>query len=184
MKIIKSFLSHFLFYNIIYYSKGTKSLSYENIAAQVFLFYIAGTETSASAISFTLYELAKNPNLMKRAQDEIDEALAKNNGDLCYDLISGLEFLDLCIKETTRMYPGLPILNRECTKDYKIPGSKYVITKGTAIVISMMGLHRDEKYFPQADTFDPDRFTDEKHAYNEKAFIPFGEGPRNCVGKS
>ncbi|CAO1365005.1 unnamed protein product [Diamesa hyperborea] len=158
-----------------------KSLSYENIAAQVFLFYIAGTETSAATITFTLFELARNKELMMKLQNEIDEALKKNDGKLTYDLVNELPYLDLCVKETTRKYPALAILNRECTKDYPVPDSKFVIEKGTAIVISLMGLHRDPKHFPDPETYNPDRFAEATKDYNEKAFMPFGEGPRNCI---
>ena len=144
---------------------------------------MAGTETSASTITFTLFELARNQDLMTKLQNEIDEALKKNDGQLTYDLINELPFLDLCVKETTRKYPALAILNRECTKDYPVPDSKFIIEKGTAIVISLMGLHRDPKHFPDPETYNPDRFAEATKAYNEKAFMPFGEGPRNCIGE-
>jgi len=78
------------------------------------------------------------------------------------------------------MYPALPILNRECTKDYPLPDSHLIIQKGTSIIISLFGMFRDPKYFPDPDTFRPDRFTTKD--YNETAYIPFGEGPRNCIG--
>lgn len=83
-------------------------------------------------------------------------------------------------KESIRKYPALPILNRECTEDYKIPNSDLTIRKGTAIVISLMGQMRDEKYFPNALKFIPERYLDEN--YNATAYIPFGSGPRICIG--
>lgn len=161
--------------------KGNKSMTIEQIAGQVFIFYIAGNETSSSTIAYTLYELTQNEDLMKRAQDDIKSTLEKHNGKVTYESVMDMKFIDLCVKETLRKFPGLPILNRECTKDYQIPGSEYVIKKGTAVVISLLGLHRDEQYFPNAEKYDPDRFNDERHDYNDDMYMPFGIGPRNCI---
>lgn len=162
--------------------KSVKSMSYEQIAAQVFIFYIAGSESSSSAVAYTLYELTQNEELMERAQVDVKETLEKHNGEMSYDAIMDMKFIDLCMKETLRKYPGLPILNRECTKNYQIPGTKFTIEKGTSIVISLLGLHRDEQFFPNPEKYDPDRFTDEKRAYDEDMYMPFGAGPRNCIG--
>lgn len=82
------------------------------------------------------------------------------------------------ILEILRKYPTLPFLNRICTKDYPIPNSDLVITEGTPIIISHLGLMRDAKYFPEPDKFWPDRFTEENSSYNASVFVPFGDGPR------
>ena len=165
--------------------KSKKSMSYEEIASQVFIFYIAGSETSSSVVAYTLYELTQNEELMIRAQKDVKETLEKHHGEVTYEAIMDMSFIDLCVKETLRKYPGLPILNRECTKDYKIPipGTTFTIEKGTSVVVSLLGLHRDEQFFPNPEKFDPDRFTDEKRAYNEDMYMPFGAGPRNCIGR-
>lgn len=92
-----------------------------------------------------------------------------------------MKFIDLCVKETLRKYPALPILNRECTKDYQVPDSSFVIKKGTSIIISLLGIHRDEKFFPNPVKYDPDRFSDERKDYDEDMYMPFGAGPRNCI---
>lgn len=154
-------------------------MTFEQIAAQVFIFYIAGTETTSATASFALHELTQNPLLMKRAQEDVDKTLAQHNQEITYESINEMKFLDLCVKETLRKYPGLPILNRECTKDYLIPGTKQVIPKGTPIVISLLGIHRDEKFFPEPNKFNPDRFNID--TFESKAFLPFGEGQRNCI---
>ena len=67
--------------------------------------------------------------------------------------------------------------------DYKIPGTDYTIPKGMAIIISLLGFGRDPKYFPNPETFDPDRFLPETQNFNPNAYIPFGDGPRACIGK-
>lgn len=83
--------------------------------------------------------------------------------------------------ETLRKYPPVPLLNRECTKDYQLPGTDVVIEKGTAIFIPTMGLQRDEKYFSDPIKFNPDRFS-EKNGIPPMSYLPFGDGPRNCIG--
>lgn len=81
-----------------------------------------------------------------------------------------------------RKYPALPILNRECTIDYPVPGTEHTIKKGTSIIFSLLGLARDPEYFPEPETYRPERFSDPQPNYNTDAYLPFGEGPRTCIG--
>ncbi|XP_063696801.1 cytochrome P450 6d3-like [Culicoides brevitarsis] len=161
--------------------KSDDALTIDEIASNVFLFFIAGTETTSATAGFCLYELALQPDLMKRVQTEIDETLAKHEGVISYDSIQEMELLEMCIKETLRKYPGLPMLNRECTKDFKIPDSDLTIKKGTAILVSIMGLHYDPKNFAEPEKFDPERFRKGQETFNKDAYIPFGDGPRQCI---
>ncbi|XP_062548378.1 cytochrome P450 6d3-like [Armigeres subalbatus] len=157
-------------------------LSLEQCAANVFLFYVAGSDTSTSAISFTLHELTQNPETMNTLQAEIDEMLVKTNGELTYNGIKEIAYLDHCVKETLRKYPGLPILNRECTNNYAVPNSDIVIKKGTQVVLPLLAYGMDEQYFPEPERYYPERFDKSTKDYDEKAFYPFGEGARNCIG--
>jgi cytochrome P450 family 6 len=120
---------------------------------------------------------------MQRAINDVSSTLDQFEGQVTYESIMNMKFIDLCVKETLRKYPGLPILNRECTKDYEIPGTTVKIVKGTSVIISLLGIHRDEKFFPNPEKYDPDRFTDEIHEYDEDMYMPFGAGPRNCIGE-
>ncbi|KAH8316063.1 hypothetical protein KR074_011204 [Drosophila pseudoananassae] len=160
-----------------------KAISLEALTAQAFIFYIAGQETTGSTASFTIYELAQYPEHLKRLQAEVDETLANNDGKITYDALHKMEFLELCIQETLRKYPGLPMLNRECTQDYTVPETNHVIPKGTPVVISLFGIHRDSEFFPNPETYDPYRFSEESHNYSPTAFMPFGEGPRICIAQ-
>ncbi|EAT39045.1 AAEL009123-PA [Aedes aegypti] len=157
------------------------ALSFEQCAANVFLFYVAGSDTSTSAITFTLHELTQNPEVMDKLQSEIDEMLVQTNGELTYTAIKELPYLDLCVKETLRKYPGLAILNRKCTKSYAVPESSVVIQEGTQIMIPLLAYGMDEKYFPEPERYYPERFNKQSKNYDEKAYYPFGEGPRNCI---
>lgn len=160
----------------------TKTMSIEQCAAQVFLFYVAGYDTSASTIAYAVFELAQNQEIMRKLQMEITECLEQHNGNITYECIQSMTYMDACLMEVIRKYPALPILNRECTIDYKVPDSHLTIRKGTAIVISLLGMARDPENFPDPETYDPNRFITANPEYNEAAYIPFGYGPRACIG--
>ncbi|KXJ68265.1 hypothetical protein RP20_CCG004662 [Aedes albopictus] len=158
------------------------AMSLEQCAANVFLFYAAGSETSTGTIAFAMHELSHHPDVMKKLQTEIDEALVKSFGEITYDTVMQMQYLDLCVKETLRKYPGLPFLNRECTLDYKVPNSELLIRKGTQLVLPIYGFSMDETYFPEPERYNPERFDEASKKYDEKAYYPFGDGPRNCIG--
>jgi cytochrome P450 len=87
--------------------------------------------------------------------------------------------------ETLRKHPPAPILNRECTKNYKIPGTDIFLEKGISTIIPTLGLHHDPKYYPDPERFDPERFSEEEKAKRHHyVYLPFGEGPRICIGES
>jgi cytochrome P450 len=94
--------------------------------------------------------------------------------------------MTLCIyahTETLRYYPPAGVTDRNVTQDYKIPGTDYILKKGGAIQIPIAGLHHDSEYWPQPEKFDPERFSLENKAkINQYAYLPFGQGPRNCIG--
>jgi len=90
--------------------------------------------------------------------------------------------------ETLRMYPINSILERKCCSDYEMPAYNGIGTitlpAGTGFYIPVLGLHFDAAYFPEPQKFDPDRFTEENKSSRPKyTYIPFGEGPRMCIGK-
>ena len=91
---------------------------------------------------------------------------------------------NVTLTETLRKYPPVTFLNRECTKDYPIPGTHVTLEKGTQVIIPVEALHDDPQYFPEPDKFDPERFSEEtKSGRHHYVYLPFGEGPRICIGK-
>ncbi|XP_077285883.1 putative cytochrome P450 6a14 isoform X3 [Arctopsyche grandis] len=161
---------------------GTR-LTMMQLAAQVFVFFIAGFETSSTTASFALYELALNPDVQKTLTDEIDDILAKHDGKITYDSLGEMTYLTKVIEETLRKYPPLPVLFRICTKDYILPDTNIKIEKDTPVMIPVYGIQRDPDIYPNPNKFDPERFTPEnKAARHHFAYLPFGEGPRICIG--
>ncbi|XP_031636878.1 probable cytochrome P450 6d4, partial [Contarinia nasturtii] len=169
---------------IIQTDENRKTMTLNEIAANTFIFFSAGFESSSNIMSFCLYELAMNTQLQKRAHNEIDHVLNEYNGQITFDSISAMKFLGLCIDETIRKYPIAIYLSRNCVKDYRIPETNQIIEKGTGIMIPLYALHMDEKYYDMPQKFDPDRFNEEnsmgKNQLN-RPYMPFGEGPRSCI---
>lgn len=157
-----------------------KNLSLEEVAAQAHVFFIAGFETSSTTMSFCLYELAKNPLIQRKVQEEVDSVMERYGGKLTYEGIMEMRYLECCIDETLRKYPAVSVLNRECTQDYKVPDTDFVIEKGTAVVLQIGGMHHDPQYYPNPMRFDPERFRDPD--MKNKPYAPFGDGPRICIG--
>lgn len=99
--------------------------------------------------------------------------------------VMSLPYLDMVVSETLRKYPFLSFLDRVASRDYNVPGTDLVIEQGTLVYVSLLGLHYDSKYFVEPETYDPERFsTENKQKLPSCAYMPFGEGPRNCVGKN
>ncbi|KAM0726381.1 Cytochrome P450 6k1 [Formica fusca] len=155
----------------------------DDLLAQAAIFFAAGFETSATTLSFALYELALHPEIQNKLRKEILQMLVKSNGKITYEMIMSLPYLDMVFSETLRMYPPVEHLNRITTETYNVPNSNLVIEKGTPVFISVRGLHYEPKYFPDPDKFDPERFNEEnKRDRPAYVYLPFGEGPRACIG--
>ncbi|XP_075979296.1 cytochrome P450 6B6-like [Anticarsia gemmatalis] len=162
----------------------TMELSDELLAAQVFVFFAAGFETSSSATSFTLHQLAFHPEVQQKVQAEIDQVLAKHNNKLSYNAIKEMTYLECTFKEGMRMFPSLGFLIRECARTYTIPELDVSIDEGVGIVIPLQALHNDPQYFDEPHAFRPERFqVDSPSAKNKYAYLPFGDGPRACIGE-
>ncbi|BES95749.1 unnamed protein product [Nesidiocoris tenuis] len=150
------------------------------IAAQAFVFFLAGFETSATTLSFCLYELALNPSCQEQAFREISTVRAKHE-TLSYEAVNEMTYLELLLEETMRKHPPVANLSRVCNKAYAIPGSDLTIDPGVAIVVPVHALHHDPINFPDPERFIPERFSNKDRLKNH-SYLPFGEGPRHCIG--
>ncbi|CAG4996090.1 unnamed protein product [Parnassius apollo] len=153
------------------------------IAAQALAFYAAGYETSASTMAFMLYALAKNPDIQNKVIAEVDGVLEKYDGKLSFETLNDLKYMGKVFSETLRFYPIVEPLQRKAQSDYKIPEMDVTVKKGQMVFISSLGIQHDEKYYPNPENFDPERFSSESSSGRHTcAFLPFGIGPRNCIG--
>nr|AAF97936.1 cytochrome P450 CYP6N3v1 [Aedes albopictus] len=162
--------------------EDSEALTDEQIAAQAFVFFLAGFETSSTAMSNSLYELAQNSELQDKARKSVMDSI-KKHGSLTYEAIQDMQYIDQCINESLRKYPPASNLTRIVSKDYKLPNCDVVLQQGSTIIVPVYALHHDAEYYPNPEKYDPDRFTPEEVAKrNPYCFLPFGEGPRNCIG--
>ena len=148
---------------------------------EVLTIFIAGHETTANALAFTLYLLAKHPDVKKRVQQEVADVLT--GAELTYDLLNKLEYTTMVIKESMRLYPPAWVTVREAAKDDVIDG--YLVKHLDKVVVSPYAVQRSEKYWTEPESFDPERF----NATNIKsipkfAYFPFGGGSRLCIGNN
>ncbi|KAK7863017.1 hypothetical protein R5R35_010766 [Gryllus longicercus] len=164
-----------------------KKLTDFDMTAQAVIFFFAGFDTVSTAMSYCAYALARHPEVQQRLQREVDEAFEKNGGKLTYEAVQEAKYLDMFISEVMRLYSSGPSLDRKCTKDFTIPAHgnvpAYTVRKGESIAIAVLPLHKDPKYWDDPETFDPERFSEEnKHKITPFTFMPFGVGPRICIG--
>ncbi|KAK1122051.1 hypothetical protein K0M31_009896 [Melipona bicolor] len=153
------------------------------LAAQAFVFFVAGFETSSSTMGHALYELAQHQDVQDKLRQEIRDTYKKNGGTLTYADIKEMKYMDKVFKETLRKYPILTMLNRQAMENYTFKGTKITIPKGMKIWVPVYGIQTDPDIYPEPEKFDPERFEDDAvAARHPMSFLPFGDGPRNCIG--
>ena len=166
------------FIDILLDSYKTGDIDIDGIREEVDTIIFEGHDTTSTAISFCLYLLGRHPEHLKTLQDEIYNAKGGN----ILEKIKNMQFLDLCLKEALRLYPPVPIIGRELEEDTVIDG--HTIYKNTDVAISIVTLHRNEKYWEDPLKFNPYRFTEENIKKRDPfCYVPFSAGPRNCVGQ-
>ncbi|XP_060247070.1 cytochrome P450 3A1 isoform X1 [Meriones unguiculatus] len=157
-----------------------KALSDMEIMAQSIIFIFAGYDTTSTTLSFVLHSLATYPDIQKKLQEEIDRALP-NKASPSYDSVMEMEYLDMVLNETLRLYPIANRLERVCKKDVEING--VFIPKGSIVMIPSYALQHDPQHWPEPEKFRPERFSKEnKGKIDPYLYLPFGYGPRNCIG--
>ncbi|XP_028709850.1 leukotriene-B4 omega-hydroxylase 3 [Peromyscus leucopus] len=162
-----------------------KELSDEDIRAEADTFMFEGHDTTASGLSWVLYNLARHPEYQERCRQEVRELLRdREPEEIEWDDLNQMPFLTMCIKESMRLHPPVPVISRCCTQDVMLPDGR-VIPKGVACLISIFGIHHNPSVWPDPEVYDPFRFDPENiKDRSPLAFIPFSAGPRNCIGQT
>ncbi|KAM7419599.1 hypothetical protein PAMA_016617 [Pampus argenteus] len=157
-----------------------KGLSDHEILSQAMIFLFAGYETSSSTLTFLAYNLALNPHVMKKLQEEIDSTFP-DKAPIQYQALMQMEYLDSVFSESLRLYPIAPRLERVAKASVEING--LVIPKDMVVMVPTWPLHRDPELWPEPEEFKPERFSKEnKENIDPYTYMPFGAGPRNCIG--
>jgi cytochrome P450 len=154
-------------------------MSEARLVDNLLTFLAAGHETTAKALTWALYLLARAPEWQERVRDE---AIAVAGGRALTGAdIEKLAVTQRVIKETMRLYPPAPVLTRVAADDITL--GEHAIANGTLVVIPIYAVHRHRAYWDDPDRFDPDRFLPAREADRPRAqFMPFGYGPRTCIG--
>ncbi|MDO5979424.1 cytochrome P450 [Flavivirga spongiicola] len=161
------------------YEDGT-TMTNEQLIDEILILFVAGHETTANALTFTLKLLAQNKEELTKVESEIKKTSAKNLTPL--QEISQLNYTKCCIEESLRLYPPAWITDRVNIEDDKI--NDYVLKKGTIIGASIYELHRNKNYWDSPEVFKPSRFFEENRKGIMPYYMPFGAGPRLCIGNN
>ena len=158
------------------------AMSDQQIRDEILILFAAGHETTANALSWTWYLLARSPKIEEKLHKELDSVLGSEPRKLSSDDAAELLFTRKVFTEELRLYPPAWVIARKTTRDVRISG--YEIPCGANVVMSQYVIHHDSRYFPRPEKFDPDRWTEEMARNLPKgAYFPFGAGPRSCVGE-
>ncbi len=156
-----------------------RAFTREELIDQLGVLFLAGHETSASALTWAFYLLARSPDAVRRIRAEV--ALVAGEGPVGFEHVKKLAFTRNVFRETLRLYPPITFLPRVAQEETRIGGRR--VRKGALVIVAPWVLHRHQLYWRDPDLFDPDRFLPEREAeMTPGAYIPFGLGPRVCAG--
>ncbi|XP_039302616.1 probable cytochrome P450 6a13 [Solenopsis invicta] len=158
----------------------------EMLAGQAMSFILDGYETSSSTMSYVGFHLASYPEIQEKLREEVMSVLNRYNGEITYEGLKEMTYMDQVFNESMRMIPAAVVMKKRCTKEFELKGSDGVacrVPPGMEILIPVQALHKDPQYWEHPEEYDPERFNpDRKHSIEKFAYLPFGEGPRICVG--
>jgi len=154
-------------------------MSDAQIRDELMTMFIAGHETSASALAWALLEIAKNPDVQAKLQEEV--SIVPQGRALSLADLPDLLYTQKVIKETLRLYPPAIFISRSALEPMDLGGKR--IRTSDLITIALLGIQRDARWFSEPKRFNPDRFTpDFEKSLPKGAYLPFGMGPRVCIG--
>jgi cytochrome P450 len=148
---------------------------------EVMTLLLAGHDTTANALTWAWYLLANNPDAAERLAAEAAAALGDRPATAA-DL-PRLPFAERVVQETMRLYPPVYAFGRRSIQETEVMG--YRVPRGWNVVMCQWVVHRDPRWFPDPERFDPDRWSDDRAARVPRyAYFPFGGGPRRCIGNA
>jgi len=160
------------------YEDTGEGMSVEQLIDEIKILFIAGHETTANALTFTLHLLGNHPDVQQKVFDEIKTI--ESETDDVVEQLQKMIYTNAVLNESMRLYPPAWITDRQNVEDDNL--GEFNIKKGTLIGVSFYELHRNPKYWESPDSFNPERFLGEQKKYSMQYFYPFGAGPRMCIG--
>lgn len=160
----------------------SRSLTMQEVLTSAGTLFLAGFDTLASSLSYFTFTLAKYQDVQDKVRQEIQEVVLEQ-GILDYEVVmKKLNYLEQVMNETLRLYPpGLTFVTREAAEAFEFKGIKF--KAGTCFMVPLYQMQREPRFWPDPLKFNPDRFAPENEKkLNSRAFVPFGIGPRNCIG--
>lgn len=151
----------------------------QDVEDEVNTFLFAGVDTTTASMCFIMWSLGKHQSTQQRLYEEITTVLG-DKVEITNEEINQMVYLDLYIKECQRLYTIVPLTARQVTRDTKI--GNHLLPKGSVLWINNYAMANDEDYFENPQEFNPERFLD-KEICNKYAYLPFGGGLRECIGK-
>ncbi|KAJ3128993.1 hypothetical protein HK098_002844 [Nowakowskiella sp. JEL0407] len=171
--------------------QGSFSFTEEEIMSEMFGFFLAGHETTANTLTWAMLELTKHPEVLEKLQKEVDGLL--KGGDPTFEQLSSFKYTEAFVKESLRLHPVVQMLGRETSEEVQLTnmeGFTITIPKGVAVVASLQKIHVSKQYWGEnASEFYPDRWLIKKGDTIEEftpipgSFLPFWDGPHNCIGQ-
>jgi cytochrome P450 len=156
-----------------------KGLSRKELIDQLGVFFLAGHETTASALTWAFFILSQQPQVVARIRDEVEQVVG--DGEVTFEHTRALALVRSVFRETLRLYPPLTFIPRVATEPSQI--GKFKVRRGAMVMISPWVMHRHKRLWKSPEVFDPDRFLPEREGdLTPGAYLPFGTGPRVCVG--
>ena len=160
------------------YEDTGEPMSISQLIDEIKILFIAGHETTANALTFTVHLLGKYPEVQQKVLDEIISI--ESQTDNIIEQLQKMTYTNAVLNEAMRLYPPAWITDRQNVEDDTL--ANYDIKKGTLIGVSFYELHRNPKYWENPNEFDPERFLGEQKKISMQYFYPFGAGPRMCIG--
>jgi cytochrome P450 len=158
-----------------------EGMTNEQLRDEAMTIFLAGHETTANALTWAWYLLAQNPEAEAALREELDSVLEGERLPTVEDL-PRLRYTEMVVSETMRLFPPAWAVGRLAIEDHEAGG--YRIPRGSIVLASQYVMHRDPRFFPDPERFDPARFTPEaKAARPQFAYFPFGGGQRRCIGE-
>ncbi|MCH2023590.1 MAG: cytochrome P450 [Saprospiraceae bacterium] len=158
-----------------------ESMSAQQLRDESITLFVAGQETTATALSWTFYLLMKNPEKLERLKQEVEQVLKGKSPD--FETLKDLKYTQMVLEESMRIYPPAWVITRKVLNDTDMCG--YKMNKDAQLILNVYSLHRHSDHWEEPELFKPERFNSElKKSRHKYAYIPFGAGQRMCIGNN